>query len=64
MIHHLEVERKRIEEALEVLRRLHQIRKPSGSEAGSASKSAFAKKIGSTFEGSMNGNSEQPDEEA
>jgi hypothetical protein len=29
MIHNLEVERRRIEEALEVLRRLHQIRKPS-----------------------------------
>jgi hypothetical protein len=32
MIHNLETERKRIEEALEVLRRLHQMRKPSSSE--------------------------------
>jgi hypothetical protein len=30
MIHNLEAERRRIEEALQVLRRLHQIRKPSG----------------------------------
>lgn len=29
MIHNLEVERRRIDEALEVLRRLHRMRKPS-----------------------------------
>jgi hypothetical protein len=33
MIHNLEVERRRIEEALEVLRRLHKIRKPSSINA-------------------------------
>jgi hypothetical protein len=33
MIHNLEVERRRIDEALEVLRRLHKIRKPS-SDSG------------------------------
>jgi hypothetical protein len=36
MIHNLEVERRRIEEALEVLRRLHKIRKPSSLNPQSA----------------------------
>jgi hypothetical protein len=33
MIHNLEVERRRIEEALDVLKRLHKIRKPSTARA-------------------------------
>jgi hypothetical protein len=40
MIHNLELERQRIDEALEVLRRLYQIRKPSKSELDAKSQVA------------------------
>lgn len=36
MIHNLEIERRRIDEALDVLRRLHEIRRPSAASSQNA----------------------------
>ena len=61
MIHNLETERKRIEEALEVLRRLHQIRKPAAFETPSPRESIHEGAVPSSAEKSMGKNGEQPD---